>query len=220
MADDPRTDGPERGPHADVDLSGSLPPELAQRLGAHYRSQHASDDLKRRVASAVEHPSAGPPDRPRRKRAFAPWLAVAAAVGIGLTTWLTVSHLSGQAKQREIAIEIALNHRKAFAPDVETADLRSLAAQMPKLDFTPVQAVHPSAAGLTLVGARYCSIDGAVAAQLRFIDAENRTCTMYQVRADRLPKVERQRFNIDGTQVELWREGDVLLGLARSPAGS
>ncbi|MEM9295364.1 MAG: hypothetical protein AAGA57_06135 [Planctomycetota bacterium] len=200
------------------------PDELARRVRDHYAAQHASDALKARVAQAATQPHASSAKTEaaaaRRRRLAPPALALAAAIAIAAATWLVVSSASERQLHRTIAAEIALNHRKAYAADVQTSDLAALPALMPKLDFTPVAATHPDAADLRLIGARYCSIDDAVAAQLNYLDPDGRPCTMYQARADQLPRIQDRLFQLDGATVRIWTQDGVLIGLARSTPAS
>ena len=71
--------------------------------------------------------------------------------------------------------------------------------------------------GLRLAGARYCSVQGCMAAQVSVVDEAGESWTLYQVRPDeRLAKLDAAKIEIDGVDVELWREAGLVMGLART----
>ena len=184
------------------------------------------------VASGLEHdpdPDLAWERQPRRE-ADARRLRSArtSSWGLGLAATVLLAFgfgLLGQRSQERanrvgvLAAEIALNHHKALALDVETPSYDELRQAMPQLDFTPVapDSLHGSA--YELLGARYCSIGGSIAAQLRLRDASGRRATLYELRAPEIARgIERAETEVDGLRVSLWREGGLLLGLAR-PVG-
>lgn len=77
-------------------------------------------------------------------------------------------------------------------------------------------------AGAELLGGRYCSIQGGIAAQLRPRDAQGHIQTLYQTRYDAarlgpvpdLAKGESPvRLMARGVVVRIWRDGGVLFAL-------
>lgn len=118
-----------------------------------------------------------------------------------------------------IAGEISLNHLKDRSVEFAAARYADLAGRMDRLDF---RVVPPTAGGhgaLRVLGARYCSIQGRIAAQIKLEDALGRTLTLYETRLT--PALESLEPGVelrDGIRIEIWREGDVLFGLA-SPEG-
>ncbi|MFT4799487.1 MAG: hypothetical protein ACI9B8_002041 [Sulfitobacter sp.] len=65
-----------------------------------------------------------------------------------------------------IAAEVAKNHINMKPLEVQTGKLNELKDYFTELDFSPVQSSHFSAG--QLIGARYCSVQGVTAAQLRY----------------------------------------------------
>ena len=135
---------------------------------------------------------------------------VALAASCLIATALLLSLSAGPDAGRAVAREIALNHAKAYPPDFVSGSYDELAGRMAKLDF---RLSRPDRDVGTLLGARYCSLQGRVAAQLRLRDDDGRPCTLYEVRA--LDGVEPGEYSVSGLSIRLWREGDLLYGLAR-----
>jgi len=68
-----------------------------------------------------------------------------------------------------------------------------------------------------MLGGRYCSIQGRLAAQIKLEDEAGRVLTLYQTRfSEAFEGISEQRCELDGIQVRIWREGGLLFGLAGS----
>lgn len=148
------------------------------------------------------------------------WLAVAAGLLLALVlggVWAWPSGSGGEGLTRVVAQEIALNHIKALKVDHPAAVFSELASMSDKLGFVPVEPARLAERGLQLEGARYCSVQGCMAAQLRVVDADGGAYTLYQVRPDeRLAKLDAATATVDGVDVEIWNEAGLVMGLARS----
>lgn len=86
---------------------------------------------------------------------------------------------------------------------------------MPALDFEPHSPPLLNKMGLVLKGARYCSIQGHLALQMKFKDASGQRHTIYQ--APCLPPLQgihQAKLNIDNVQITLWQENGIFIGLA------
>ncbi|MBE1273712.1 hypothetical protein [Enterovibrio baiacu] len=69
-----------------------------------------------------------------------------------------------------------------------------------------------------LLGGRYCSIDGKIAAQLHVKDLEtDRVYTFYQAKLPQGSEADMKNVetNVDGVNVSLWEENGLLMGLAK-----
>ena len=68
-----------------------------------------------------------------------------------------------------------------------------------------------------MLGGRYCSIQGRLAAQIKLEDEHGSVLTLFQTnfdeRFDGLTEVQRE---LDGIRIRVWREGDLLFALAGS----
>ncbi len=140
-------------------------------------------------------------------------LALVLAVAV-LLAW-PASGVSTEA----VAQEIALNHTRALDPDVRAPSFDDLAGDLEGLDFA---VVRPDNMEMDeLVGARYCSLGGEMAAQIRFRDAKQRICTLYQAKdSETFRDVESGTFERGGVRVRVWRESGLVMGLAEPIAGA
>jgi hypothetical protein len=114
-----------------------------------------------------------------------------------------------------IGREIALNHAKDLAPEFSATDYEGLRAAMEKLDFVLVEPARAEAGRLHVRGARYCSIQGRLAAQIRLEDDLGRHYTLYETSLDEaLRGVPERELEISGARILLWQEAGLLFGLA------
>ncbi|MGH7820256.1 MAG: hypothetical protein ACREQ9_10815 [Candidatus Binatia bacterium] len=121
----------------------------------------------------------------------------------------------GEALAQAIGREIALNHSKQLAVEFPAPDYDGLRAAMGKLDFVLVRPSKPDASELRVIGARYCSIQGRIAAQIHLEDLSGRPHTLYETSLNReLEAVPNCSMEIAGARIRLWREAGLLLGLA------
>lgn len=201
---------------------------VEQRVAAFYAEQGM--DPKRREAlvrqmlnTRMVHPDRG--TRKRQVRRYAR-VAIPLMLVLGIVGVFVATNLIRQANVYAIAAEIALNHRKQLDVDVASDQLAVLQQAMPKLDFSLTASSRPALANLDVLGARYCSIGKAIAAQLRLQDAEDRIYTLYQFRIPNqwLPdnaiiRIPASEANASVIEVKLWKENDLLLGLASAHEG-
>jgi hypothetical protein len=182
---------------------------LGQALRAHYRAERPSPRVMRRLDDATRAA------RPVRRIG---WLAAiaAAAVGMAIATWLGLGYDPTKLAHR-IADEVAMNHQKALELEFHGDRYAELDVAMDKLEFSlrrPDAAVHRD---LTLLGGRYCSIQGQLAAQLRLEREDGSNATLYLTRLTRdLRHLPPQTLESRGIQVTLWQEADRFLALART----
>lgn len=127
--------------------------------------------------------------------------------------------------QSRIADEVLTNHLKIKGLDIETDSIIELQAFFDQLDFSPYLSSQIQNLGLTLVGGRYCSLQGVLAAQLRFVSVEGEAVTYYQVLYDPQrfgfipdlaqganPSQVRER----GFTMSLWKEQEVMMVIAQN----
>ena len=167
---------------------------LRNKLREHYAQKRlAPEKLERLVALA----------RPRRRVWLWPTTVAAALLVAAGLLWMRTDAV------HDVAVEIAANHRRAYAAEFETTSYDELRERMERLDFV---LLAPELSGLTLRGARYCSLRGRVACQLHLEDAAGRAHSLYQVRLD---DVGDATVELGDLEVRLWNKGGLLLGLAR-----
>lgn len=120
----------------------------------------------------------------------------------------------------EIAMEVAKNHIKLKPLEVKANSLVPISNYFTELDFSPLKSQFYSRRGTTLLGARYCSIKGVSAAQIRYQDQHGKLQTLYEVGYDAdiygpIPNFDKGEqplvITIKGITVEIWQEHGLLM---------
>ena len=203
---------------------------LDDRIAGFYRGQFLSQVRLQQLQSLGEEHLAAERKQPwsnhlllGRYVVAGGFAAAALILAIGLTVyWKDGARHSGSSSLlRAVASEIAMNHRKQLALEFSAADYRDLARRMEKLDFRLVAPADPEAAQLHLLGSRYCSIQGRLAAQLRLRDDTDRVHTLYETDASqKLRSAAVGEIKVANVRVRTWTDGDVFYGLAVADSGS
>jgi hypothetical protein len=188
--------------------------KIDAQIREYYASQgpspHTVAHLKRMIRS-------GAPLRPRRRI----WIA-AAAVVIALTTLLwTAAHRveSPQQIAAKISRQAAVGHNERQELEFHVATCAELQQKMKSLDFTLVEPVMVKEMNMRIIGARYATLAGEMAAQILYVDAHGVPCTLYEARpADQLSRVAVGDHLIDGVRVSVWKEKGLVMVLARPTA--
>ena len=119
-----------------------------------------------------------------------------------------------------IAMEVAKNHIKLKPLEVKTPTLAPIRRYFTELDFSPVKSQLYGRRGNSLLGARYCSIAGVSAAQLRYQDELGQFQTLYEVGYDPaiygpLPDINKGETPLTivarGVKTTIWVEQDLLM---------
>lgn len=123
-----------------------------------------------------------------------------------------------------IASEVVHNHIRLKPMEVASNHLSVVGDYFEKLDFSPVESDYIKKMSMSLIGGRYCSIQGITAAQLRYVDPKNNhLATVYQGHFDPsqhsdLPDVDQKEAPIEriskGVHVEIWVEKGILFAKA------
>ena len=115
-----------------------------------------------------------------------------------------------------VAAEIALNHAKQFDTEFTSSSIANLSSEMNLLDFSPVHPQRLRHESFDMIGARYCTIDSAIAVQIHLEDG-NEAFTLYEFREPDSFLNDREKvIEIDNIEVTLWQEGEVVMGLAKN----
>lgn len=113
-----------------------------------------------------------------------------------------------------ISEEIAYNHNSQMQMEIKSNSLLDIQTYLNRLDFKLIKSEYFLEGNWELLGGRYCSISGKIAAQLRIKNKDtNEVYTYYQASNEFKPKQE-MAFAVDGVNVELWQEKGLLMGLA------
>ena len=126
--------------------------------------------------------------------------AVFAVAGGGIALLSSDGRSSHQDRDRAqlIGEEIAMNHNKQLAVEVPAATYDGLANNLDKLDFRPFEPLYVDTE-LQLLGARYCSIQGNIAAQIKLVESGHgvlRTCDRTPGRSWRMPRPLPMRIGV------------------------
>ncbi len=116
-----------------------------------------------------------------------------------------------------LATEIAYHHNKQMGLEIESPSLENVRAYLSKLDFPLIESKRFPPGEWELLGGRYCSLKGHLAAQLRMRNKKtNKTCTYYQLMMPKGVSEFQGTFEVfeHGAKVTLWQERGLLLGTA------
>ena len=183
---------------------------LRKALREHYESKSLSPEARTRLVALARSETLAS-GRTRAGRAVR-WLVPAA---VAATIVIAIALIQGWTRPSDaetLGEEIARNHARDLDPEFHTTSYEELARRMSRLDFEVRPAARLADRGCRLVGGRYCSLGGRIAAQLRVVDAGGQRLTLYVVRA--VHSIEDGRRRHDGVSVETWQEGDLIYGLA------
>jgi hypothetical protein len=125
---------------------------------------------------------------------------------------LLITFLPGNPSLEKMAQEVIYNHNKNMPSKVTLNNLGAINGHLEKLNFTVVHSRRLAAD--TVVGARYCSLGGNIAAQIKMKRGKD-FYTLYQAKVDGVDQTQLPyRFKRDGVEVLIWQEGDVLFAKA------
>jgi len=134
---------------------------------------------------------------------------------------VTFSLINQPALSKRIMNEIAYNHKQDMPIEIASNSVDDIRTFLDKLSFKIISPSAFSESSWQLLGGRYCSINGKLAAQLKIKNlANNNVYTLYQAATEsgiKKPDDDRLTGIIDGIDVSIWREKGLLLGLANSP---
>lgn len=190
--------------------------KIDDQIREYYAAQKPSTETITRVKQTVR--AGVPPRRPRRV-----WMAAAVALVIAVLSfvWTVAGHRPPPPEQIAVAVarEAAIGHNEKQELEFQARECAELRAKMKSLDFTPVEPVMMREMNMHIVGARYTTIAGAIAAQIVYRDAKGVPCTLYEVRpVERLARVATGEHQIDGVHVALWKEKSLIMVLVRPMA--
>ncbi|OGQ07112.1 MAG: hypothetical protein A3G32_08930 [Deltaproteobacteria bacterium RIFCSPLOWO2_12_FULL_40_28] len=100
--------------------------------------------------------------------------------------------------------------------EIESPSTDEVRAYLSKLDFPLIESERFPSADWELVGGRYCSLKGHIAAQLRLRErSTGKTATFYQLlMPNEIANFEGTFEEFDqGVKVKLWQERGLLLGI-------
>lgn len=118
----------------------------------------------------------------------------------------------------KIAKEVSYNHNKQIPSEIVSNDHTFISKFLDRLDFS-IQKSKNLSERYVLVGGRYCSIQGHIAAQLKLqIEGTASSFTLFQFKAPDSFGLSDQVHteNVNGVEVKIWQEGPIGFALAKS----
>lgn len=149
------------------------------------------------------------------------WHTIAAALIVTVAIIFTAQQFKTSNNVSQLVPqEIALNHSKQLALEFKANSYQSLNSMMHKLDFKLLPSTNTHLKGLNIVGGRYCSIQGNLAAQIRLTDQNGKLYTLYQTPLTSaltaaLNTEKTDTYLADSIEISQWQENTLFFGLAR-----
>ena len=110
------------------------------------------------------------------RRGIARYMPIFATAAVLIIGFLFLNrHLESNRLNRQVLAEIAMNHSKQLNVEIATTRYDILQTKLDRLDFALRPADHALQETYTLIGGRYCSIQGELAAQLKLRHRERAT---------------------------------------------
>lgn len=186
----------------------TLSPNTLARLAEPQENQHA--------ATASEPPSTSTQGSWRSQRQF----ALAASLVLVLITGIQFGYIFKPTENDlilRVSQEVELNHNKQLAAEFVSNSYSTLATAMNKLDFELTAPEHLARKGYQLLGARYCSIQGQIAAQLKLHNPQGDSMTLYITKInDELASLNNKNQLREGLLIQNWYEDGLFFSLASS----
>jgi hypothetical protein len=193
---------------------------LDDHVRQYYERQRLSPaslhSLKTLIRSGNSIQKSGTPARRRRILSAAAVLLTILSAAIWFSSSVTTTPQRPAEIAAVIAQQAALGHNERQELEFRVSRCEQLREQMKSLDFTPVEPEMMRKMNMRIVGARYTTIEGGMAAQMLYVDAKGVPCTLYEVRpTEKLARVPAGERDVDGVKVSMWREKGLLMVLAR-----
>lgn len=196
--------------------------DIDDRLKHYYNAQRleasAIDDILQSSATETRQKS-GWRWKLRLPALTVPALPIAAVfVAMMITASLFTHHYGSRGERMTRMLhEAAMNHTTRLQLEFESSSVASINNSMHQLPFTvalPDEFKH----GFDVLGARYCTISGHLAAHLKLIDRDSdQKISLFMARAsDDLSQIKPTRQGVDGIDVQLWNESGLFYAKAQS----
>ena len=149
------------------------------------------------------------------------WLMPASVAMVALFSITLVLFMPGKPTDmpQRIAGEVVRNHLKLKPLEISTDSIEKIRTHFDKLNFVPIQSLNINDTS-TLLGGRYCSLQGYTAAQLRMVNPESGSMdTLYQAPYiksvyGKLPNISNKETPLTvyerGIKVSIWVEKGIL----------
>lgn len=190
---------------------------LDERLRDHYQSMQLDASDIQAIAASAKPRHSGTSIRYPLLWSRASWVAAAMLV-ISLTVSIHQYGTHTERTSRTLK-EAAMNHSTRLQLEFTASNVVDIDNQMTQLPF---EVVLPEGVDkhYALLGARYCTINGELAAHVKLVDERtDQYVSLFMTSAvDELRTIDQTHDQIDGINVRLWNESGLFYALAsRSP---
>lgn len=195
---------------------------LKQIVCEHIESQLLSE---KQMTSLLNMQKEGVKKTEQGFKLSARWVAMAAVFFIILGNVMYFSLSVDMTLEERIGSEVAKNHINLKPLEITTSSISTIQDFLTKLDFMPVESALLRGSTKSLIGGRYCSIQGVTAAQLRLKDSKTgQIQSLYQAVYDRevfhdLPLLKENQNPVTvyskGLAVDIWVEKGILFALTK-----
>lgn len=143
-------------------------------------------------------------------------VAAAFSLMIVVASLVTYQYVSQAERMTRMLQEAAMNHTTRLQLEFESSDVTSINQNMRQLSFD-VSLPEELRYGFEVLGARYCTISGYLAAHLKLIDkTSDKQISLFMTRAsDDLNRIGHTQKGIDGIDVKLWNESGLFYAKAQ-----
>ena len=183
-----------------------------QRLIDHYQSQQLSSSRLHTIMN--ERQTKG------RNRTIS--FALAASLLLFSLAFMTHQHILASQQTDTVLREAALNHSSKLKMDSEAQTLVGLQGELDELLFEMKLPESSFFNKLAVLGGRYCTISGQLAAHLKLADLE--TSEQYSLfltpSGGSLTRLKSDDVDVAGVDVKLWHENNVVYALASNTGRS
>ncbi len=146
-----------------------------------------------------------------------PWAMAAMAMLVLGAVWIGWQQYRTTMEVKQLMAEIVYNHNKQMAMEIESDTIEVVKSFLTKLDFPLIATDRLPPDQWQLLGGRYCSLQGKLAAQLKLRQVGSGDIyTLFQTVCP--PGIAETgtltSSYINGVEVQLWSERGLLLGMA------
>lgn len=180
---------------------------IDKNIKQYYKSQSLSEDRLERILGESSNKTS-------LKKLYIP-LSIAASLLIAVLA-SSVFYFDGYLLTKRVIKEIEMNHNKHLSVEMFSTEYAELSGMLKKLDFELVRPDSPFTKDYELIGGRYCSIQGELAAQLKLKHKGNGSIsTLYAASLNpELQKIKLTDKNTNTTSIKLWNSDNIFYGLA------
>jgi hypothetical protein len=195
--------------------------KLSTNLKEYYQSKSLSaDSVERMLAQVNAEKSVNSLVIPWLRRPVAGLAWVASLLVMVMLVQFFYHQQSHQSNLTALVLEeIAMNHNKKLDAEYRETQPEILRVAMQRLDF-PLNLPVDIQRDFQLVGGRYCSIQGGLAAQLKVRNRVSGTVsTLYVTElTEKLARIKEQHVLQGSVEIHLWQQQGRFFGLATDAA--